>query len=233
MLRSSWLDKGVPMKTSVRWAGTVLLVASLASAKPLPLEAPDPGRGVIGVRIKVIPPAKMGSNSADAVYFVRIMEEADRFGSESLIHSNYSKGHNVYLLNAKPGRYVAVGCDIDMGPGGGRGSVVFSKAGIQQTEIEVTAGSVVFMGEIEAQSSTKTSEADEAQAHYLRLFAPTAANKGFMGRAMSGNYAYTASFKSVARDEATATAFWGEAAEKHFKKEPAWQARLDHGPGAP
>ena len=221
------------MKTSVRWAGTVLLVASLASAKPLPLEAPDAGRGIIGVRIKVIPPAKMGSNSADAVYFVRIMEEADRFGSESLIHSNYSKGHNVYLLNAKPGRYVAVGCDIDMGPGGGRGSVVFSKADIEQTEVEVAAGSVVFMGEIEAQSSTKTSGADEAQAHYMRLIAPTAANKGFMGRAMSGNYAYTASFKSVDRVAATAAAFWGEAAEKHFKNEPAWQARLDHGPDAP
>ena len=205
-----------------------MLVASLAFAKPLPLEAPDAGRGVIGVKIKVIVPAKTGSNFADAVYFVRIMEEADRFGSESLINSNYSKGQHVYLLNAKPGRYVAVGCDIDM-PGGGRGSVVFAKAGIEQTEVEVAAGSVVFMGEIEAQSSTKTSESDEAQTHYLRLIAPKASNKGFMSRAMSGNYTYTASFKSVARDEATA--FWGEATEKHFKNEPAWQARL-HPAGA-
>lgn len=213
------------MRTSMRRGVPFLLVASLVSAKPLPLEAPDPGRGVVGVRVKVIPPAKIGSNSADAVYFVRIVEEADRFGAEGLIHSNYSKGQHVYLLNAKPGRYVAVGCDIDMGPGGQRGAVVFSKDAIQQTEVEVAAGAVVFMGEIEAQSSTKTSEADEAQVHYLRLMAPTAANKGFMSKAMTGNYAYTATFKSVAKDEATASAFWREATEKHFKNEPAWQSR--------
>jgi len=218
------------MKPTVAPVGAFLLVVSLASAKPLPLEAPDPGRGVVGVRIKVIPPAKMGSNSADAVYFVRVVEDGDRFDAESLIHSNYSKGQHAYLLNAKPGRYVAVGCEIDMGSGGGRGSVVFSKEGIRQTEIEVAAGSIVFMGEIEAQSSTKTSEADEAQAHYLRLISPSAANKGFMSRAMSGNYAYTASFKSVARDEATATAFWSEAIEKHFKNEPEWRSRISPAP---
>jgi len=55
------------MKPIVAPVVAFLLVVSLASAKPLPLEAPDPGRGVVGVRIKVIPPAKMGSNSADAV----------------------------------------------------------------------------------------------------------------------------------------------------------------------
>ncbi len=215
------------MKTSTGRVLPFLLLASLAAAKPLPLEAPDPGRGVVGVRVKVIPPAKMGSNSADAVYFVRVVDEGDRFGAESLIHSNYSKGQHVYLLNAKPGRYVAVGCEIDMGAGGGRSAVVFSKEGIQQTEIEVAAGSTVFMGEIEAQSSTKTSEADEAQAHYLRLISPSAANKGFMARAMSGNFAYTALLKSVAKDEATATAFWSEATEKHFKNEPEWQTRIN------
>jgi hypothetical protein len=129
MLQGSCLGKGVPMKTPIAWAGTLLLIASLASAKPLPLEAPDPARGVVGIRIKVIPPAKIGGNSADAVYFVRVVEEGDRFNSESLVHSNYSKGEHVYLLNAKPGRYVAVGCDFDMGPGGGRGSVAFSKDG--------------------------------------------------------------------------------------------------------
>jgi hypothetical protein len=68
--------------------------------------------------------------------------------------------------------------------------------------------------------------ADEAQAHYLRLISPSAANKGFMSHAMSGNYAYTARFKSVARDDATATAFWSEASEKHFKNDPEWKSRV-------
>lgn len=229
ILRGSVLERGAHMKTAIAVACGSFVLASLAplvSAKPLPLEAPDPGRGVIGVTIKVIPPARMGSMAAVAVYFVRVVEDADRFRAESVINSNLSKGRNVYLLNAKPGRYVAVGCDVAMASGGGEGRVVFTKADILKTEVEVRAGSVVFMGDIDAQSSTKTGESDEAQAHYLPMIAPAAANKGFMTRALGGNFVYTAVFKDIVRDEAAAAEFWGDAIEKHFKNEPAWSSRI-------
>jgi hypothetical protein len=217
------------MTTATKLGCGLFVLATLtpfSSAKPLPLESPDPGRGIIGVKVSVNSPARMGSSAADAVYFVRVTEDTDRFGAESLINSNYTKGHNVYLLNAKPGRYVAVGCEFGMLGSGGRGTTVFSKAGILQTEVEVTAGSIVFMGEIDAQSSTKTKESDEAEAHYLRMIDPAAANQAFMARALTGHYVYTSTFTSIERSKKAETEFWNEAAEKHFKNEPAWASRI-------
>jgi len=225
MLRGSFLEKGDPMKTAITLCCGLFALATLtpfSSAKPLPLEAPDPGRGIIGVTVRVNSPARMGSSSADAVYFVRVVEDTDRFGAEGLINSNYVKGHNVYLLNAKPGRYVAVGCAFAMVGSSARATAVFSKAAIQQTEIEVKAGSVTFMGDIDVQSSTKMKDADEAETHYLRLVDPTAANQGALVHAMTLHYAYTATPTSIERSETAATKFWTEAAEKHFKNEPAW-----------
>jgi ankyrin repeat protein len=232
----------------------VFLLAALApvsSAKPLPLEPPDPGRGIIGVRIKVIPPAHIGSNYADAVYFVRVVEDADRFSADTLINSNYSDGHDVYLLNAKPGRYVAVGCrlTIKSGPAGpaapapglqvglafspAPAAAVFSQADILQSEVEVRAGAVAFMGAIEAQSSTKVRESDPAQAHYLSLVSPAAAHQSAFVRALSGNLVYTAAFKSIERSQAAEAAFWDEAIGKHFTNEMAWVSRIAHGSSAP
>ena len=236
------------MKMNVTVAFCLCVFATLtpmASATSVPVKAPDPGRGIIGVKIKVIPPVKIGGNFADAVYFVRVVADTDPFGAESFIQSNYSMGSNVYLLNAEPGRYVAIGCKftnkpapagvgMPVAPGfsvglsiaPGPGMVVFSKADILQTEVEVRAGAVVFMGEIKAQSSTKTRESDEAQAHYLRMISPAATDQGSMARALSGNLVYTAVFKSIVRGEAAETEFWSEATKEQFKNEPGWTNRI-------
>ena len=236
------------MKSAATIALTVMVLASLAPrswANSEPLEAPDPGCGIIGVSVKVIPPAKIGSNAADAVYFVRVVEDADRFTAESFIPSNYAMGRNVYLLNAKPGRYVAIGCRFVGNPAPvgaaapaspgfhvgvaispGPATVVFSKADILQTEVEVRAGAVVYMGEIKAQSSTKTRESDEAQTHYLPMISPTAAHQGFMARAFSGNLVYTAVFKSLVRGESAEADFWVGAIREDFKNEPRWTNRI-------
>jgi len=222
------------MKTTVAavcWCSVFAILPTCVSAKPLPLEAPDAERGVIGVKISVLPPARIGSTSASEVYFVRLTEDADRFHAESMINSNYSKGSHVYLLNAKPGRYVAVGCSFTM-PNGAQAAVVFDEADIVKTEVEIQPGSVVFMGDIDAQSSTKTKDSDEAQAHYLRMIAPTAANQTFMARAFTGHYVYTAVFKTIVRTDPAALEFWTEAGEKHFKNDPEWKSRVRNVAGA-
>ena len=208
--------------------GLLLLAAitPVSWAKPLPLEPPDPGRGIIGVKVKVFPPAQTGWSNADVVYFVRVVEDADRFGAEGVISSNYVKGGHIYLLNAKPGRYVAVGCKFVLGTAGDIGKAAFSKADILQSEVEVTAGGAAFMGAILAESSTNTQELDQAQAHYLPIIAPAAPSKGFGARAVPGDYAYTAVFTRIVRDQAAAKAFWNRAIAKHFKNEPAWSSGL-------
>ena len=215
----------------------VFVFASFAQsswAKSAPLEAPDPGRGIIGVTVKVIPPAKIGSNYAATVFFVRVVDDADRFAGDSLIPSNYAKGHGVYLLNAKPGRYVAIGCKVDTAQAGAPGFVgpageiaaVFSQADILSTEVEVAPGKAVFVGDIVSGSSTKIQEADTAQAHYLHMIAPRGANQSFMTRAFAGHYVSTATFKSIERGEAAEKEFWGDAIAEHFKNEPAWASRI-------
>jgi len=70
--------------------------------------------------------------------------------------------------------------------------VTFAKADILQTKVEASAGGVVFMAQIEAHSSTKTGESDEAQAHDLQVLAPDTAHQGSMARAFSGHMVYTA-----------------------------------------
>jgi hypothetical protein len=205
-------------------------LAPIAVAKSVPLEPPDPGRGIIGVTIKVISPAKIGSTPASAVFFVRVVDDADRFAAESLISSTYTKGGNVYLLNAKPGRYVAVGCTYTSASGlvlsTESGAVAFSEADIIKTEVEVRAGAVVFMGHIDAQSSTKTQDADAAQSHYLRMMAPSGATQGFMARVMTGNLVYIASFKQIDRGPAAEAGLWNEAIEHDFKNEADWKRRI-------
>lgn len=247
---TAFLETEVPVKTAIAVACGLFvlpLLAPLHAAKPMPLETPDAGGGMIGVRVKVIPPARIGSSYCDTVYFVRVVTDADRFGAESLIDSNYTDGRDVYLLNAKPGRYVAVGCKLAPKPApmapmtpvaqgfqvgvsfsAGPATVTFAKADILQTEVEVSAGGVVFMGQIAAHSSTKTSKSDEAQAHYLQVIAPSAAHQSSMARAFSGHMVYTAAFKSIERGQAAETTFWDESIEKRFTTEPAWASRIAH-----
>jgi hypothetical protein len=204
--------------------GLLLLAAivPVSSARPRPLEPPDPGRGIIGLKVKVFPPAQTGWSAADVVYFARVVKDSDRFGAESVIRSNFVKGGHLYLLNAEPGRYVAVGCEFVLGTAGDVGRAAFSKADVAQSEVEVTAGGVVFMGAIVAESSTKTQASDPVQAHYLRIIGSAASSQGSMARAFSGVFDYTATFTSVARDPAAAKAFWNKAIAKHFKNYSAW-----------
>lgn len=199
----------------------IALFVTLSWSKSIPLDPPDESRGSIGIKIKVSPPAKMGSSHADQVYFVRVEEPDNRFDAESVIQSNYAKGSHVYLLNAKPGKYVAVGCLFSMAGGGG-GSVVFSQGDIARTEVEVVPGRLAFMGDIESSSSTKVESGDPAQSHYIRLISPEGSKHGFMARAFTGNYLYTGAFKVIERGADAASAFWAEAGQQHFKNEPAW-----------
>jgi TPR repeat protein len=223
------MNRAVPVACCLT---VVAALAPISVAKSVPLEPPDPGRGIIGITVKVVPPARMGSNVANAVFFVRVAEDADRFAAESLIASTYAKGENVYLLNAKPGRYVAVGCTFNAAVGLGfagatsDGAVAFSQPDIVKTEVEVRAGAVVFMGRIDVQSSTKIQKADGAQSHYLRMIAPTGASQSFMARAMTGHLVYIASFKEIDRGPSAAAVLWNEAIEHDFKNDAAWTNRI-------
>lgn len=204
----------------------ILLMASvgMAGAKSPPLPAPDPARGAIAVTVRGrFPLGQKGP--AVQVYFVRLGDDVDMFAAEFVVPSDFSKKTQVYLLNAKPGRYVAVAAELrGLGTVPGDFVVFFDRAMIPRTEVEVVAGEVVFMGDWLVDLKTKMREADETQNHYLRLVEPDAARKGFHGRTFSREYMYRGELVETDVTAATEAAFWKLARDKIFEDEPGWRA---------
>lgn len=206
--------------------------------------------GSIGVTLRSRPPAKIGPGlSAVQVFFVKLEDGSEAFSATELIPSNYSNKRQVYLLNADPGRYVAVAAGLRNTKGqkkvtlakakigkvgvsvstsfdtGSDFSDFFSMAMISETEVTVVPQEMVFMGEYLASTSTKIKRADAAQAHYFRLLLPGEAGKTALTRNLGGQIVYTADIKSVAKDAETERGFWTMARDLVFKNDPRWQAR--------
>jgi hypothetical protein len=208
---------------SVSIAASSFLVVASGSAHAQRLPAPDPERGTIAVSIEAKPPIKIGKMPATQVYFARLDSGADPFAAIDVIPSSHSSRGQVYLLNAPPGRYVAVAALLE-GVGGNASfqtMTFLSAATISQTEVAVVPGRITLMGRFKVQASLKIDEADAAQSHYYRLLSPGSAGRSGFARAMSGPV-YLAELLEATKDSEGATAFWTEAAEKVFKREPVW-----------
>lgn len=201
--------------------------AALAGAD-LPLPEPDPERGTIAVTLRGRAPAGTRSPAVQ-VFFVRLGPDVDVFAADNVICSDFSKKKQVYLLNARPGRYVAVAARMrGSGGSGGEYKVFLDKETIRQTEIEVTPGGVTFMGDFLVDMKMKMSKSDEAQAHYFRLIEPGAARRGFASRTWFGKqYMYRGDLVSLDREDSTRSDFLVFAGEKVFDEEPAWRARIE------
>ena len=208
--------------------GLFLLVALTppATAKSGRPEPPDPARGLIGVRIKVALLGKASGGWCESVYFIRIVNDTDRLAAEHVIASDWGKARNAYLLNAEPGRYAAVGCEFSLAGIAMRGVALFSKDDIAKTEIDVKAGAVAFMGEIDAGSPAKGFVLDEVQTHYMELIL-AASPKLAAGRPdVIGDFARAQLIRGVERGEAVDPEFWSEATQNHFRGEAAWINRI-------
>ena len=218
------------LKLATLNAATFLLVAMSAYAEGLAFPKPNPERGGIAVTMRARLPAG-NKKPVDRVHFVRLGSQADMFAAESVVASSFSKEKQVYLLNAEPGRYVAVAADL----GGanlttGEFKVFFDKATIAETEVEVTPGRIAFMGDFLIDLKVKMNKSDEAQAHYFLLIAPDAAapaKKGFFSKGGSSVVPYRGDLVSVDREASTQTEFWTLARDKVFDNESAWRAEIE------
>lgn len=209
----------MPMTKFLASLATLLFITDCARGADLP--PPDAELGSLGILIEVRAPVKIFKTSAVQVFFVRVDQDQDPLNADSVIPSNHSAKDQVYLLNATPGRYVAVATRLQAGnpTSGTTFLALLSSEAIRQTEVNVAPGRIVFMGKFSLQTSTKIHEADRAQNHYYDLIA-----RG-LGVAP---YTYTAQLTSVARDAQTVAAFWGKAIEKVFKDESPWQDLVRH-----
>ena len=216
------------MKRTIAIAAGLFLLAALSpsnSAISVHLPAPDPGRGLLGVSVGFHLHGTMRGGIADTVYFVRAEHADGKFGVDDVIESNFGKAGNVYVLNAEPGRYVAIGIEYFNAGMPTRGVVVFSKSDVLRTEVTVRAGSVTFMGEIKVEGSMKQRELDPVQANSMNFLLAHSKKLG-MDRVLNPDFAYPGVIKSIERGEAVDSGFWYSARLNHFKNETAWQSLI-------
>jgi hypothetical protein len=245
-----------------------LVLASVVSGSPrnkrLQLAGPDPLSGSIGVTIhrpkvnralefstKVLAGGSLEQPAVE-VFFVKLKDGNEPFDATDLIVSNYADKSHVYLLNAEPGRYVAVAAGLGTTDGpaigvtvagqvGGvpvtfgmtfgvtiRANSFFSMEMISDTEVTVVPQEMAFMGDYVVSMDTKMKkQGDEAQAHYYRLLLPGMAEKSNFARNLGGQSVYRADIESVAKDIATERGFWTKSRDKVFKGNPGWQTQAE------
>ena len=202
-------------RISILFVLSLLVSISLAEAKTPWLPAPDPERG--GIAVTVRGRFALGQKvSAVQVYLVRLGQDVDIYSAESVVLTSFSKKKQVYLLNARPGRYVAVAAQLGiLANFGGETIVFFDRATILRTEVEVTPGRIAFMGDLLVDLKR---EMDVVQTHYLRLVARGASRMGFQ--------MYGGDLIELDRTVATETAFWELARVEVFNGAPEWRARF-------
>ncbi|MCH9044609.1 MAG: hypothetical protein IIA40_00720 [SAR324 cluster bacterium] len=95
------------------WHGIArILTALMLLAGPAScLTAPPPANSdsaAIGIAVTL----GLGDSTPKLVYFVRLTDSANLIEQIEVSRSNYSRGNRAYLLNARPGRYVAVAASV-------------------------------------------------------------------------------------------------------------------------
>ncbi len=207
---------------------TALLIASGSQAGNPTLPVPDSRLGVIGVQVRAKgPTAVSGPSNARTVFFVKVKDDGGMLRATEIILSNYSSKKQVFLLNAEPGRYVAVGAYAEGSTTLPTSNVYFDGEMIPGTEVSLEAGQAVFMGRIVVKMKAGMKNADEVQAHYAKLIgsgtglaAPARGDSSFIPL---GQITRAAEFKELARDVDIERDFWARAADKAFKSAPLWQ----------
>ena len=205
----------------------------LACATTLPPPKPaDPQRAAIGISADM---RAIGFNySCDQVYFIKVDEGEDLYTQGSLIQSNYSKDGQIYLLNAKPGRYAVVaivdfkkmiipasaapssGFSISFTPRSDYSYTTFlPKEIIKLTEVTVAPGAIGFAGKYVVNAGMGFEDADDAQLHYFQLVAP-GAKTDFISMGFSGRIYYNGSLHEEHCDKQAEIEFLINAVE-HFK----------------
>jgi hypothetical protein len=187
------------------------LLAACATAPPLP-EMTDTAGAVVAIDVRVKPPMGMGTKDPDQVYFARV-DNADGLLQQTFIRSNHVRGSRAYLLNARPGEYVAVASVFAVSPvRPSTYTTYFPRDAIEQTRVTVRAGEMAYMGSHLLASSVGLDGADDAQTHYKNIIAPGQAG-GVLAMAFGGAVHYRGALVERRADEGARKAFFQSARE--------------------
>lgn len=201
-------------------------ITACATSMPIPKPAAPESSGV-GIDVSMQVPAGFFTKVPDQVLFARV-DGVDGILQQQIIRSNYVNGSRAYLLNARPGTYVAVAALF-------RGAVstysrptiyttYFSQDLIEQSKVVVKANEVVFAGRYRVEQTTGMGDADSAQAHYQNVISPGAITTGLM-HILSGEYHYRGALLERHADPQTRRVFF-MAAKQDLSGSP-WAERIE------
>jgi len=194
--------------TMLRLSAALLLLAILLcgceTVPPIP-EMTRPESSGLGVEVKIgwqaLPP--------DKIYFARIDNE-DGLLQQQVFTSNHSKEGRAYLLNARPGTYVAVAAYFVSGYV--QTTWYFSQRLVELTKVTVQESGFAFMGSYDLSESMGLGGADNVQTHYKGVIAPDAPTD-LLSMTISSNVQRRASLDGYKNDETSRTDFFLRAKE--------------------
>jgi hypothetical protein len=213
-----------------------IILGGCATTQPIP-ELSQPQSAGFGIDVTLKAPIGIFTNKPDQIYFARIDGE-DGLLQQQIVRSNYVKDGRAYLLNARPGTYVAVaaffartmmsgppppGFSITLGGGKTGYTTYFQKEFVEHTKVAVRENDFVFMGSYVVDQSVGLDGADAVQAHYKNVIAPGATTSIF-GMALGGDAHYRGTMAERKSDDQARNDFFRNA--KDDLSGSAWAARI-------
>jgi hypothetical protein len=161
------------------------------------LAQPQGAALVIDLRTKA--PIGIAGPDTVQVFFARI-DNADGLLQQTIVRSNHVKDGRAYLLNARPGTYVAVASLAVNSAPRHTFTTYFPREVVERTRVTVGEGEFAAMGSCLLGTSVGLDGADEVQAHYKNVIAPGQAT-GTMAMAFSGSTHYRGQLIECKSDE--------------------------------
>lgn len=144
---------------------------------PAPLPAPsDPSAVIVGIAVEDRD-IRSPVNNFREVYFVKFEDGSSEDGSSDevmrgrIVRSNYFRDGYLYLLNAQPGRYTAIGARQFRIKGVALHIVLFDRSLVSRLTQTVAPGTVALLGDITVKQtwgSKRDSDFDDLQQHYFK-----------------------------------------------------------------
>jgi len=188
-----------------RFAGIIAIAALLtgcATTQPIPAMSQAQSSGV-AIDLTLKAPIGIFSNKPAQVYFARI-DNQDGLLQQQIIRSNFIKAGRAYLLNARPGTYVAVGAYFlsPMQASRATYTTYFPKELVEQSKVIIRENDFVFMGSYVVETSVGLDGADVLQLHYKNVIAPGEAT-GLLTMSFGGAIHYRGTLLERKNDEQT------------------------------
>jgi hypothetical protein len=213
--------------TMKRPAITPVLLAILFGGCVTPQTLPEmsePQSSALGIEI-ILENSDVGP---DRVYFVRIDNEDGPLQQKIYPSNYYGYGASgsaefgtpaipprAYLLNARPGTYVAVAAlrvERAMGSGTVENTWYFSKQSVELTKVIVRENDFAYMGSYAIGSSRGLDGTDEVQTHYKNVIAPEAPESLAL-MMLYGNFHRLGTLVEYKKDDLSRDAFFLRAKE--------------------